>query len=302
MGHHHLQAKALLKYVQFTMPMPILHDIAAFVIRTVKAQNATVFHQLATRKVQERLLSEDQTTTTTTTDQPNPDILSHFLRSRTKYPSLMTPEQITRHCMVNIVAGTGTSTSAIVNVLRYLVANPPAQARLYHELQQTATTATTTTLPRWRDIQPLPFLEGLIREGIRLRFSDSFNPLARVVGASGMALPCGTRLPAGTLVGIKPSVASMQEKTFGPRPADFWPERWCREEGEGEEEYRERRGRMDRGDMSFGSGTRGCIGRGIALMQVYKVVAAVVARYEVSVVISFGCDVVVCLMTLTGLF
>lgn len=266
------KAKALLKYVQFTMPMPILHDIAAFVIRTVKAQNATVFHQLATRKVQERMRSDEELP-----EKDKPDILAHFLRSRTKYPRLMTPEQITRHCMVNIVAGTGTSTSAIVNVLRYLVANPAAQARLYHELQ-----TTTTTPPRWRDIQPLPFLEGLIREGVRLRFSDSFNPLARVVGPAGMVLPDGTQLPAGTLVGVKPSVASMQEKTFGARPEEFLPERWCRGEGEGEEEFRERRGRMDRGDMSFGSGTRGCIGRGIALMQIYKVVAALVGRYEVS--------------------
>ncbi|RYO94793.1 hypothetical protein DL764_007771 [Monosporascus ibericus] len=237
------QTKLLLKYVQFTMPMPILHDIASFFIRTFKVQRATVFHQLSARKVQDRMaeLSSSSTVKGSSSNNNNnsySDILTHFVSARDKYPQLMTLEQIIMHCMVNVVAGTGTSTTTIINVLKYLVANPEAQQRLYDELKD----AGVGFPPTWRETQSLPFLEGLVREGVRLRGVDGFNPLARVVKEEGMVLPDGTRLPPGTVVGIKPSVASVQEKTFGKQPRSFLPDRWCQKDGESDEEYRERRG------------------------------------------------------------
>lgn len=270
--------------------MPILHDIASFFLRTLKLQRATVFHQLSACKVQSRISeprpSSGANSSTIRNDNNASDILTHFLSARDKYPQLMTQDQIIMHCMVNVVAGTGTSTTAIINVLKYLVANPEAQQRLYMELKAAHVKCPAT----WHETQSLPFLEGLVREGIRLRGVDGFNPLARVVKEEGMVLPNGMRLPPGTLVGIKPSVASVQQKTFGDRPKAFLPERWCKKDGESYEDYRERRGRMDRGDMSFGSGTRGCIGRGIASMEIYKLVASLVCQYKVSSLTGFRCE------------
>ncbi|KAK8014360.1 hypothetical protein PG990_007656 [Apiospora arundinis] len=266
------QTKFLLKYVQFTMPMPILHDIASFVIRTFRVQKATVFHRLSARKVEERI----KRSTDGSSNDGKSDILAHFVSSREKYGDIMTKEQIITHCMVNVVAGTGTSTTSITNIIKYLVKNVDAQERLHLELKSAGTGFPAS----WREVQSLPFLEGLVREGIRLRGSDGFNPLARVAGSQGMVLPNGIQLPAGTLVGVKPSVASMSEKTFGEQPHLFLPERWLQMPGECAQDYKERRSRMDRGDMSFSSGTRGCIGRGIALMQIYKMIAALIYKYK----------------------
>ncbi|KAK8098089.1 uncharacterized protein PG998_013575, partial [Apiospora kogelbergensis] len=267
------QTKFLLKYVQVTMPMPILHDIASFFIRTIKAQKATVFHRLTTQKVEERI----KRFTADGSVNGKSDILEHFVSAREKYGDIMTKEQIIAHCMVNVVAGTGSSTVVINKIIKYLVKNADAQERLYRELKDAGAGFPAS----WRELQPLPFLEGLVREGVRLRGSDSFNPLARVAGAQGMVLPDGTQLPAGTLVGIKPTVAAFSEKSFGEHPQLFLPERWLQMPGEGTEAFRERRSRMDRGDMSFSSGTRGCIGRGIALMQIYKMIAALICEYKV---------------------
>lgn len=253
--------------------MPILHDIASFFIRTIKAQKATVFHRLTTQKVEERI----KRFTADGSVNGKSDILEHFVSAREKYGDIMTKEQIIAHCMVNVVAGTGSSTVVINKIIKYLVKNADAQERLYRELKDAGAGFPAS----WRELQPLPFLEGLVREGVRLRGSDSFNPLARVAGAQGMVLPDGTQLPAGTLVGIKPTVAAFSEKSFGEHPQFFLPERWLQMPGEGTEAFRERRSRMDRGDMSFSSGTRGCIGRGIALMQIYKMIAALICEYKV---------------------
>ena len=97
----------------------------------------------------------------------------------------------------------------------------------------------------------------------------------------------GTRLPPGTVVGVKPSVASVQERTFGPRPYAFAPERWLPRPGEPDAAFRDRRAAMDRGDMSFSSGTRACIGRPIALMEIYKMLATLVLRYKVGPLFRF---------------
>ncbi|KAI0601116.1 cytochrome P450 [Biscogniauxia sp. FL1348] len=263
------QTKSLHRYVTFTMPMPILDRILRIPLRFFRVNRQYVFHQLSEKKVMERL-EKDKTA------EAKSDILDHYIASREKYPDQMTTDQIIAHCEVNVIGGVGTSVTSIRNVLQYLVDDPSAQERLYAELRA----ANISWPTAWRETQALPYLSGLVREGIRLRPSDGFNPNGRVVGASGLALPGGLALPPGTVVGVKPSVASVQERTFGARPYEFRPERWLRAAGEDPRAYDERRLRMDRGDMSFGAGTRGCIGRGIALMQIYKLVATLVYRYK----------------------
>ncbi|CAJ2504965.1 Uu.00g123590.m01.CDS01 [Anthostomella pinea] len=168
------------------MPMPILHDTLSFVLRRIKIDN--------------------------------------FIASKERYPDLMTEEQIITQCIVNVVAGVGTSTVSTINVLKYLSRN-------------------------MAETQLLSYLDGLVREGIPLRGADGFNPNGRVVGPEGLVLPGKVKLPPGTVVGIKPSVASIRERTFGPRPYELVPDRWCRGDDETEEDYVERRALMERGDM-----------------------------------------------------
>ncbi|KAI1631504.1 cytochrome P450 [Biscogniauxia mediterranea] len=263
------QTKSLHRYVNLTMPMPILDTILRIPLRFFKVNRQYIFHQLSEKKVMERL-DENKAT------EAKSDILDHYIASREKYPDQMTTDQIIAHCEVNVIGGVGTSATSTRNILQYLVDTPSAQDRLYSELKAANVSWPTT----WRETQALPYLEGLVREGIRLRASDGFNPIGRVVGADGLVLPGGVALPPGTVVGVKPSVASVQARTFGARPYEFRPGRWLRAEGEDPAAYDERRARMERGDMSFGAGTRGCIGRGIALMQIYKLVATLVCRYK----------------------
>lgn len=266
------------------MPMPILHDIASFFVRTFRAQKATIFHQLSATRVRARLIEAQREAKAHGGDKEKAkgDILAHFVAAaRDRHADQLSEDQMVMHCMVNVIAGIGTSTTSMVNVLKYLVARPAAQDRLYAELREAGVGGGGVAAASWRETQALPFLEGLVREGVRLRDSSGVNPLAREVGPAGLVLPDGTRLPPGTVVGVKPSVASVQERTFGSRPYEFVPERWLPRPEEPDAEFRDRRAAMDRGDMSFSSGTRGCIGRPIALMEIYKMLATLVLRYKV---------------------
>lgn len=104
----------------------------------------------------------------------------------------------------------------------------------------------------------------------------------RIVPASGLTLPNGDILPPGTIVGVNPWVIHYQERIFGAKPYEFRPERWLQGQSEDKASYELRLRGMKDADMAFGGGNRICIGRPLALVEVYKVVATVFGRYDVS--------------------
>jgi cytochrome P450 len=108
--------------------------------------------------------------------------------------------------------------------------------------------------------------------------------LERVVPASGLTLPNGTTLPPGTIVGVNPWVVHYKESVFGEKTEEFRPERWLRGENESEAGYEARMRSMREADMAFGGGNRMCLGRPLALVETYKVVATVFGKFDVELV------------------
>lgn len=126
--------------------------------------------------------------------------------------------------------------------------------------------------------------------------------MERYVPEEGLTLPDGRFVPAGVAVGINPYVSGRNRDTWGADADVFRPERWLRRGGsvhrpaegekngekevEGEEEetedaYRERMRYLNACDLSFGGGSRICLGRHFANAEVYKVVATLFGRYEI---------------------
>jgi len=112
--------------------------------------------------------------------------------------------------------------------------------------------------------------------------------LERVVPTSGLTLPNGTTLPPGTVVGVNPWVVHYKESIFGAQPHTFRPERWMRNEKEEQAAYEARIKNMKDADMVFGGGNRICIGKALALVEVYKVVATLFAKFKVCLFISLA--------------
>ncbi|EOD46348.1 putative pisatin demethylase protein [Neofusicoccum parvum UCRNP2] len=102
-------------------------------------------------------------------------------------------------------------------------------------------------------------------------------PLERVVPAPQGLEVCGERLPPGTVVGCSAWVLHRDERVFGGDVDAFRPERWI-EAGE------ERRAEMKNCLFAFGAGARTCIGKNISLLEIYKLVPAVLRSFEISLV------------------
>lgn len=78
-----------------------------------------------------------------------------------------------------------------------------------------------------------------------------------------------------TIVGINPWVAHFNTEVFGPDAARFRPERW-----DPAETPPERLTRMEQYHIPFGAGTRTCLGKHIAVLEMNKLIPELVRRYE----------------------
>ncbi|SPQ24146.1 bf063f20-0ead-4d8d-8658-a664e452a012 [Thermothielavioides terrestris] len=174
----------------------------------------------------------------------------------------------------NVIAGSD-STAVVMRTTMYnLLAHPSSLARLHRELTDPAITL-SRPYPRWAEVANLPYLDACVNEAVRLH-PPFCLPLERVVPTGGVTI-CGRFFEQGTVVGMNPYVVNRHRATFGDDADDWRPERWL----EGDEE---RRRRMEAAIMTFGAGRRTCLGKHVALLEIKKIVTALVLNYEFKLV------------------
>ena len=263
------RVKAFGAYVGLVSQMPWLHKV--FQDNPIMRQTRpSPFMAVVGGTVRERLRNPDPE------DQPRPDLLSHFVATHAQYP-LMDEKQVLISTSGNMIAGGLSPSSAFDELCRYLVGHPESQDKLFTELKQ----AQLSLPASYDDVKDLPYLEGTIREAYRLHSSTSFN-LQRVTGATGLVLPNGMRIPPRTKVGCPAGAIDQNTNIFGADSDTYRPERWMQKKEENTEAYLERRKLMDKTDLTFGQGSRTCIGKNIAFLEFFKVVATLMAQFKVS--------------------
>jgi len=82
-------------------------------------------------------------------------------------------------------------------------------------------------------------------------------------------------------VGMNPYIVGRNKGIFGEDADEFRPERWLQREGEDEEAFKERMQLWGTAHLVFGGGSRICLGRNLSLMEVYKVVATLIATFDI---------------------
>jgi cytochrome P450 len=153
-------------------------------------------------------------------------------------------------CKDLIFAGTDSTGMNLAMICFMLAKHPHVYGRLRREvLEKKGCKA---------EMHSLPYLRGVIREGLRLSFANPAR-LPRVVPPSGWTFK-GTFLPAGTIVSCTPFEIHLNPEVFVD-PYKFWPERWDRPTNE-----------MNRDSIWFGLGTRQCIARNLATMELVSAV------------------------------
>jgi cytochrome P450 len=212
-------------------------------------------------------------------DPSRPDFLDMFVEAQKTSLDTVSNDQIVAWLMINLIAGADTTAITIRSALYFSLRRPSVWRRLRADLA--AAGVHSCPVP-YRACRHVPYLEAVVREALRILPGVSL-PLERYVPAGGFHLADGRFVPGGATVGINPYVVARDLSVWGADAEDFRPERWLRDEAGGETEaaFRQRLQRMNDADLSFGAGTRVCIGKHLGLVQVYKVVATIATLYDV---------------------
>jgi cytochrome P450 len=218
-----------------------------------------------------------------------PDYLDRFIETKAADPTI-TDLDLVGWVLINMAAGADTTAISIRSALYYSLRTPGVWARLRAELADSGL-ALTDEHPtvNFKEARRLPYLEAVVREAVRYLPGVSLG-LERYVPAGGQRLrshPEGSpdsSVPQGTILAFNPYIINRNREVWGPDSHDFRPERWLRGEDESEQAFARRLRAMNDTDLSFGAGSRMCLGKHMGLMQVYKVVATLALRYDVELV------------------
>jgi len=209
------------------------------------------------------------------------DYLQHFIDSKSTHPDLVDDGCVVSYLLVNLIAGADTTSLTILAIFYYCLKNPSVYARLQAEIAD-ADLDRDAPVP-YNTARQLPYLEATVREAIRVHPAVAML-LERYVPEGGITLPDGSYVPAGAAVGLNPWVLNRNKGVWGEDVDAFRPERWLQQEGETDEQYKERMRKWNAYDLGFGNGSRICLGRNLAIAEIYKITATLMNRYEFELV------------------
>lgn len=178
--------------------------------------------------------------------------------------------------VVQIIAGSDTSATAIRSTLLYIITNPHVYTRLQREIDEGVRAGRISSPISDNEARNFPYLQAVIREGLRM-WPPATGLLPKVSKADDVI--CGYRIPAGTSVAWAPWTVMRNKEVFGDDCELFRPERWM---GISADHWRA----MDQTVMlDFGGGSRyECLGKNIAMIELNKVYVELLRRFDIMLV------------------
>ena len=176
-----------------------------------------------------------------------------------------------------MVVGAGSDTTGIALTVTafHILNDPKVLARLKEELVQAL--PNKQTRPDWAELEKLPFLTAVIKEGLRLAHGTS-NRLPRI---SGSSLKYGDwTIPPNTPVSVSPMLIHENETVF-PDHCSFVPDRWLAPSSKNLDKYL----------MVFGKGPRACLGMSLAYAELYLTLACVFRCFDLELFETTRADV-----------
>ncbi|MCJ1301335.1 hypothetical protein MMC08_004134 [Hypocenomyce scalaris] len=175
--------------------------------------------------------------------------------------------------LADIFAGTDTTSTALILTIRAILMNKAIYNKLHAELK--IAMPTIDTPPDLVKLEELPFLSACVKEG--LRFSTPVRSrLPRVCPPSGWTYR-GHFVPGGTLISSSPHLMNYNEKVF-QSPKSYIAERWLIDDPAALKV-------LEDCWAPFSKGSRGCIGKNLALAEIYMTIGTVIRRYRLSDVV-----------------
>ncbi|KIW96687.1 uncharacterized protein Z519_02078 [Cladophialophora bantiana CBS 173.52] len=207
------------------------------------------------------------------------DIVYYLLRAKDLQTGTSFSEtELSSESVLLLLAGGDTTASALSGCIFYLLHNPRTLRRLIDEVRSQFGDAEEIH-PSNPALGSLPYLRACIDETLRMS-PPTLGPLTRKV-LDGGAMIDGEIYPAGTEVAVTTYVLQHREENFPDRFC-FRPERWIVDEKTGVSQDDVQAAQEAFAPFSIGS--RNCIGKNLAYMELNTAIARLLWQYDVKIV------------------
>ncbi|KAK0717563.1 cytochrome P450 [Lasiosphaeria miniovina] len=192
----------------------------------------------------------------------------------------LTPDELVTECQLQVLAGSHTTAASLWTLMLYVTTHPRVLARLQAEIDGAVRDGLAPDVVANGELSRLPYLQAVIREGLRIRPPVTNIDPKRVPDGGDTVVLDGKPvfLPGGANIGVSVWAINFDKTVFGDDVDEFRPERWLLETDE------KKLAQMTRAtDLIFGHGKFQCLGKPVALMEIGKTVFELLRNFDWSV-------------------
>jgi cytochrome P450 len=208
-------------------------------------------------------------------DTDRRDFFYHLLRARDPETGAgFSPNELWGESNLLIIAGSDTTSTAMAATFFYLTRSPAALAKLTDEIRNTFNDS--EEIVTGSKLSGCGYLRACIDEAMRMT-PPVAGALPREVLHGGIDID-GHHIPAGVVVGV-PHYALHHNEAYYPSSFTFCPERWLPDPASNP--YYGKLEAAHAAFCPFSVGPRGCIGKGLAYVELSVTVARVLWGFDI---------------------
>lgn len=182
-------------------------------------------------------------------------------------------EYVKAEVLLVLLAGADTTGTAFQAMIHYIANDEAVYEKLMAELDNATRLGLISSPPQYTEvIEHCPYYIACVKETMRVCPSAP-NIFPRMSPKEGYEIN-GQFIPGGVEISCNPWLVHRDMNIYGEDAMEFKPERWLDPENAKV---------FDKYSMGFGYGSRACLGKDIALMELYK------APLQVSPLFLTGC-------------
>lgn len=160
-----------------------------------------------------------------------------------------------------MVAATDTTSAFLCPFVNFIIQDSRIYAKLAQEIQEfELAKKLSSPVAEYQETNEMSYFVACVKETLRFSPSTPFI-MPRYVSRGGLNVG-GLWAPEGTEIGANPYVIHRDRAVFGEDADVFRPERWLENVEQADE--------MEKYSLSWGYGTRSCLGKNIAQMLIHK--------------------------------
>jgi cytochrome P450 len=211
------------------------------------------------------------------------DLLTKFLQAKVNNPEIIDDRAVLGLTLSIVNAGSGTVSTTLSAIIYFLLQNPPVLDQLVEEVDSNFPQPASKVSPvnfadyvvPFSEAQKLSFLDAVIKEIYRIWPGLGAQHIERLTPPEG-AYIMGEFIPGNIIVTCVAWIMHRHKPTYGEDAEEFRPSRWL-------EADHEQLTAMNKALLTFGAGPNTCIGKNIALLELYTVIPALVRAFKVGI-------------------